>query len=365
MASSGSSQTNGDSTKEIEPREERTAECKQENSGNTHVENSENPEGANAQSEEKDDQIDLLSKALEESVQAYGQLAIECAPHYFNYGNALLQQIEKATGVLGEQLKKKVALDEEEQKSAEGESDESKLAWENLEVARVIYEKHVLNPENPDSKHKPHLAEVYTRIADLSMETENFAGSYEDYTKAVNMKKEYLSSDDRDLAGTHSALACVSLYLQQPTQALAHYKDAANVFKHRLLSLYTKLANVLSGTEPTQEGVMQTYTTLESLYADIKEAKSVHDELLERIKDIDDTLKANASTSESPFVEQKGEPLNLETKDKEKDITQKSDQEQPAKTLTVKRKPREISSATSTTDGNQPNPSEASKKQKT
>ena len=65
----------------------------------------------------------------------YGDLAVECAPFYFEYGRALLEISRATQSILGE---KAAAAPE----PAEGEdASDMEIAWEVLEAARVIYQK--------------------------------------------------------------------------------------------------------------------------------------------------------------------------------------------------------------------------------
>jgi len=74
--------------------------------------------------------------------------------------------------------------DEEEQpeKEAEGENDDFQLAWEVLDVARLIYTK---------QKDKPLacqiLADIHVDLGDLQMENEQFSAAIRDYQAALEL----------------------------------------------------------------------------------------------------------------------------------------------------------------------------------
>lgn len=94
--------------------------------------------------------------------------------------------------------------------------DDLELAWEMLEVARVIYARH---PE--DLSIEKELARVYMRLGDLSMESENFSRAKQDYENSLVLNKKILKitrdSDTTPLADLYCCLAISCIY-QDPSQ---------------------------------------------------------------------------------------------------------------------------------------------------
>nr|CCA18837.1 conserved hypothetical protein [Albugo laibachii Nc14] len=161
--------------------------------------------------------------------------ALELAPIYYEYGNALLSLVEGTANVFGnvldgsEKHSDKGTDHGQEEKSSQfrNESDDNpieenvvkddlELAWEMLEVARVIYTRH---PE--DLSIEKELARVYMRLGDLSMESENFTRAKQDYENSLVLNKKILKitreSDTTPLADLYCCLAISCIY-QDPSQ---------------------------------------------------------------------------------------------------------------------------------------------------
>ncbi|RKP25427.1 mitochondrial carrier domain-containing protein [Syncephalis pseudoplumigaleata] len=195
-------------------------------------------------------------RQYEEAVQAYGEAsqllgeqhgqdAPECADVLVLYGRALLHNAVEQSGVLGNDATARASTaeddadhaaaapmlakllqfmgepaddddeeeaegdedgdedaagaEEEEQPQEEGEQEEEPaddfaMAWEILDLARVIYERQ----ESKESREK--LGDVYMLLGDVSLESENFDQAYKDYGDALRVKQTIYASDDRRLA---------------------------------------------------------------------------------------------------------------------------------------------------------------------
>ncbi|CCI40359.1 unnamed protein product [Albugo candida] len=162
--------------------------------------------------------------------------ALELAPIYYEYGNALLSLAEGTANVFGNALdgsekdpgdKRSAQGQEEKETQCKNEvqetpneenvaKDDLELAWEMLEVARVIYARH---PE--DLSIEKELARVYMRLGDLSMESENFSRAKQDYENSLVLNKKILKitrdSDTTPLADLYCCLAISCIY-QDPSQ---------------------------------------------------------------------------------------------------------------------------------------------------
>jgi len=284
----------------------------------------------------------VLSASLEEAVQRFGEFGDECGPLYYQYGCALLGQAQKESGALGEGLEKKATVKRtggegegetgegggsgeqvngkqtktEEEENPEGkekdkeDNDDMKLAWDVLEVARIIYEKKLQGLPSEDSKNKKEtqlfLAAIHSRIGDLSMEVENFDAGYEDHKKSLTLKQEVLPEDDRSLAATYSTLAVISLYQTKHLQALEHYKQAQETFRKRLFTFLPKVAaTATNGPLSTVTEVVSLVESVEKVLHEYKEAKSFYDELVERVEDLEQVIKKEAEEKSNPPSEEK------------------------------------------------------------
>eukprot|EP00954_Amorphochlora_amoebiformis_P003077 241344-Amorphochlora_amoeboformis.AAC.2 len=124
--------------------------------------------------------VEVLGEALQMMVDIEGKVAKECAPYYFEYGQALLETSKATQALLGSK-----AAGE-----PEGENDEPsdlQIAWELFETCRVIYERQLAEEDSKKGcinvspcrlynattfTWEIHLAmaEVYISLADISRE---------------------------------------------------------------------------------------------------------------------------------------------------------------------------------------------------
>ena len=193
----------------------------------------------------------------------HGEHGAECAQSYVEYGRALLRKVQTQDDPFGSKLpgrndKQPTAAggggssskegeggadadaadaatndaDEPAHDEGEGEeeSDDLELAFQVLEVARLIYEK------QPTPETEMALAEVRELIGDVQMENEAWEDAIKDIKASLEIRERRLPPTDRILAHMHYQLgtATVALVEKQRAQAKEHYTAAAEVRQQRL-----------------------------------------------------------------------------------------------------------------------------------
>jgi hypothetical protein len=128
---------------------------------------------------------------------------------YYEYGHALLSLAEVMASVFGNSAGAEDDGDVEQE--ARETADDLQVAWEMLEVARVIYSRF---PE--ELAVEKELARVYMRLGDLGMESEVFEQAKSDYEKSLMLRKKILKiTKDPDttlLADLYCCLAISCIY---------------------------------------------------------------------------------------------------------------------------------------------------------
>jgi len=218
--------------------------------------------------------VDLLSEILEQRVAKFGETAIECAPIYYQYGKSLLAFAQSEIDVLGGIMKKKTwkkqlgnklgisdddddEEEEEEKPNLENTAELLEMAWEVLELARLIYSN---VPE-----YKLELAEVFLVIGDLSMESDNMEQAVLDYAQCLSLREKLLPPEDRRLAETHYSMGLAQEYQHKVKEALEHYSMA-----HKILGV--KVSELkLSEKEEIDAEVSDLQAILEELAAKIED----------------------------------------------------------------------------------------------
>ncbi|KAJ3274761.1 hypothetical protein HK104_004027 [Borealophlyctis nickersoniae] len=214
------------------------------------------------------DAVDQYGRALEILSAHYGPLAPELAESAYQCGRATLQYAIQQDSLLGGAEGQVLSAAEEEQvvaqtaKSANrfvfkgdapeldqqegpsgasgdaaedgGEADDENdfaAAWENLDLARVLFEK----MDTPEAKKR--LGEVHFELGDVSLEGENFEQAGVDYTKAIEILAQCVSPDCRALAEAHWKLGLCFEFLKDFDKALENFETAQKVVERRIEAL--------------------------------------------------------------------------------------------------------------------------------
>jgi len=204
-------------------------------------------------------------------VERHGQFARELGPVYIQYGRALLTSgINKQDTLLnkgampegilldedaiedGTKRRKLIELDSDEEEvameegNAEGEEEEEEddlqLAWEIFDIARIVYS----DAASVDAEAKSALAEVYTDLGDVAMETESFSQAASDYWRSIELWRELLAVEfpskeekgcERTLASSYFKHAMALEYDNRAAEAVHSLDAASSVLSKRLQRL--------------------------------------------------------------------------------------------------------------------------------
>ena len=210
-----------------------------------------------------EDAVVLLAEALQLSVEMYGELGIDAAESYVEYGRALLTRHQESADVFGDKdvskLAQKPAADvrlkkeeddaadakEEEEEEEEGEDvgnddddddddDEEEeadvdLAWSMFDICRVIYEREGVD-KNAES-----LADVHGLLGDVQLEKEKFEEGAEEYKRALELLTAVCRADeDRRVAELHYKTCLALQFAERPGDALAPCEAAVAIFRRRI-----------------------------------------------------------------------------------------------------------------------------------
>lgn len=128
---------------------------------------------------------------------------------------------------------------------AEGDSEEEameptdgdmQLAWEILDIARIIY----ADGASVEEDCKLALADVHADLGDVSMETENFKQAVGDFEKSIELKQSIGSKPggyERDLASLYFRTSMALEYDNRSKEAITPLKNALKLLNIRLDAL--------------------------------------------------------------------------------------------------------------------------------
>jgi len=193
--------------------------------------------------------IDRYSHALNILVNQYGELAPQCAPVYYYYGQTLLQKAIRQSDVFGEKMGENVQIQEaseeiapkksmnrfsfqgdEEDGDENGEQEEDlfESAWQMLEICRIIYEK------DTSEEGQKKLGDVIKTLGDVHLEDGNYIEAAKYYEDGLVILEKVLEPENRTLAEAHYKLALALECNDEAEKAFNHVKKAIIVLKKKL-----------------------------------------------------------------------------------------------------------------------------------
>ncbi|XP_076371315.1 protein HGV2-like isoform X6 [Tachypleus tridentatus] len=263
--------------------------------------------------------------------EKYGEMANECGEVYFFYGKALLELARLEIGVLGNALEgvpsedddaeseddqvenpenvtekegenpedeEDEDLDEEQNKETEevvknnvkerglselqpstssgekstkdDEEDEIsnlQLAWEVLELAKVICKRQA---DGGDYLMRLKTSEVLLKLGEVSIESENYSQAVNDLNECLQMRKELLQPDDRNLADAFFQLGLAYSLDNQFDNAIEHYEKAIQVIEDRIVNLQKSLKDKLQDSQDDSVNIIKEIDELKEIIPDIK-----------------------------------------------------------------------------------------------
>lgn len=152
---------------------------------------------------------------------------------------------------------------EEEKSDDEEEPSNLQLAWEMLELAKVVRTKQV---ETATAEEKlestQRLCDTLYVLGEVSLENENYQQAVEDLESCLKKRSETLAVDDRTLAETHYQLGIALGFHQKFEEAEESFKKAISVLELRVKNLKDSKSEAAEVSKEVSE--------LESLIPDIK-----------------------------------------------------------------------------------------------
>merc|ERR1719293_235336 len=118
-------------------------------------------------------------------------------------------------------------------------------AWELFELTRIILSKELKDldvkedPEKEEKKKEINLkiSQTLHLLAEVSLENENFSQAVDDFTSCLEMRKNLLPSDSRQIAETFYQLGLAQEFHQQYDDAVGSLNGAIDVLKKRIANL--------------------------------------------------------------------------------------------------------------------------------
>merc|ERR1712133_45877 len=126
--------------------------------------------------------------------------------------------------------------EEGEKKDEEEEPSNLQLAWEMLELAKVVYSKQLEAGEGDKAHLEERLCSTMLALGEVSIENENYKQAVDDIQDCLK-KQANLPKDARIVAETHYQLGVAQGFNAQYDEAVESLKSAINILKSRVSNL--------------------------------------------------------------------------------------------------------------------------------
>uniref|UniRef100_A0A8C7JID7 Nuclear autoantigenic sperm protein n=1 Tax=Oncorhynchus kisutch TaxID=8019 RepID=A0A8C7JID7_ONCKI len=199
----------------------------------------------------------------------------------------------------GDKAETKESSDNPEEEDGDGEDGEEKeeipedsedeevgnlqLAWEMLEVAKVIYKR-------KEGKEDQLLAaQAHLNLGEVAAESGNYSQAVDDFQECLSLQLKHLASDSRLLAETHYQLGLTLCSDCQYSQAIEHFNHSARVIKSRLAKVLEKAGGPEVAPEERKE---------------MEELKALLPEIQEKVEDATVGQKMAAAVAAEAVVQE-------------------------------------------------------------
>ncbi|KAM9128836.1 nuclear autoantigenic sperm protein isoform 5-T5 [Pangshura tecta] len=158
------------------------------------------------------------------------------------------------------------------QESEEDEVGNLELAWDMLELAKVIYKR------QETKEAQLHAAQAHLKLGEVSVESENYAQAIEEFQACLALQQKYLEAHDRLLAESHYQLALAYHYNSQFDEAILQFSKSVEVIDKRMVMLAERIKKAEGGSTEDEK--------------EIEELKGLLPEIKEKIEDSKESQKS-------------------------------------------------------------------------
>ncbi|XP_064003733.1 nuclear autoantigenic sperm protein isoform X3 [Pogoniulus pusillus] len=182
------------------------------------------------------------------------------------------------------------------QESEEDEIGNLELAWDMLELAKVIYKR------QETKEAQLHAAQAHLKLGEVSIESENYTQAIEEFQACLALQQKYLEAHDRLLAESHYQLALAYHYNSQFDEAVVQFGKSVEVIDKRMAMLTERIKKAESGSPEDEKEIEE----LKGLLPEIKEKIEDSKESQKSARVAELALKATLVGTTSGFAQSEG-----------------------------------------------------------
>ncbi|KAL4660082.1 histone-binding protein N1/N2-like isoform X3 [Arapaima gigas] len=155
------------------------------------------------------------------------------------------------------------------------------LAWEMLEVAKVIYKRKGNNEDQLMA------AQAHLKLGEVSVESGNYSQALEDFQECLAIQLKHLLPHSRMLAETHYQLGLTFGYTNKYSEAIQHFNSSVQVIESCLVTLQEVIDNAEEAESTVEE------------QKEMDELKQLLPDIREKVEDAQESQKAAVISSEA------------------------------------------------------------------
>merc|ERR1739838_234117 len=165
---------------------------------------------------------------------------------------------------------------EGEKKDEDEDVSNHQLAWEMLELAKVIYQKQ----ESGNTAMSLKTVQVFLKLGEVGLESETYPQSIEDFHSCLKIQEKHLEADNRCLAETHYQLGVAYSFSDDFDKSLGSFAKALKIIEARI----TNLKKVTSPAKGSKQSPSKDAKDVEAVF-EIKEKIEDMEEMKKDAKD--------------------------------------------------------------------------------
>ncbi|XP_032884575.1 nuclear autoantigenic sperm protein isoform X2 [Amblyraja radiata] len=176
-------------------------------------------------------------------------------------------------------------VDSAEKDGESEEVDNLQLAWEMLELAKVIFKRQEAKEIQLCA------AQAYLKLGEVGIESENYIQAIEDFNECLNIQQKHLGPHNRLLAETHYQLGLAYSFDDQHDSSLKHFKESFSVIEKRLSMLMERIEKAEEkGKSPAKDN-----DAVSEDKQEIEELKELLPEIKAKIEDAEESKDGKAT----------------------------------------------------------------------
>ncbi|XP_067997710.1 nuclear autoantigenic sperm protein isoform X2 [Melanerpes formicivorus] len=184
----------------------------------------------------------------------------------------------------------------EDKESEEDEIGNLELAWDMLELAKLIYKR------QETKEAQLHAAQAHLKLGEVSIESENYTQAIEEFQACLALQQKYLEAHDRLLAESHYQLALAYHYNSQFEEAVVQFGKSVEVIDKRMAMLTERIKKAENGSPEDEKEIEE----LKGLLPEIKEKIEDSKESQKSARVAELALKATLVGTTSGFAQSEG-----------------------------------------------------------